>query len=89
MKKTDLEKNKALKLMGQLKQAGTPGRLVGTPASDDRRERRKQEQAQGLVPFAVKLPQSLADALRQRAAAQDENLNELVARLLEAGLQDK
>lgn len=89
MKKTDLEKNKALKLMGQLKQAGTPGRFTGTPAAEDRRERRKQEQAQGLVPFAVKLPQALADALRQRAAAQDENLNDLVARLLEAGLQDK
>jgi hypothetical protein len=87
MKKTDLEKNKALKLMGQLKQAGPPGRFAGAETPADRRERRKEEQAQGLVPFAVKLPLPLVETLRARAAEQNENLNDVVAKLLESALQ--
>lgn len=87
MKKTDLEKNKALKLMGDLKHAGTPARFGAASApAVDRREQRKLDQAQGLVPFAVKLKQSLVDALRARAEEQGRPINELVDELLQAGL---
>ncbi|ALM84889.1 hypothetical protein [Bordetella sp. N] len=87
MKKTDLEKNKGLKLMGQLKNAGTPQRF-GTAAAEvpDRRDRRRLDQAQGLVSFPVKLPQALADRLRALAVTRETGVNEVTAELLEAAL---
>ncbi len=87
MKKTDLEKNKGLKLMGQLKSAGTPQRF-GTAAAQtqDRRDRRRQDQAQGLVSFPVKLPQELAERVRALAVARNTGVNEVMAELLESGL---
>lgn len=87
MKKTDLEKNKALKIMGQMRQAQPPGRF-GAQASalPDRREQRKIDQAQGLVPFAVKLDSELVGQLRTRAEKEGLALNELVDRALRAGL---
>jgi catechol-2,3-dioxygenase len=92
MKKTDLEKNKALKLTGQLKQAGTPARF-GAGAQllteQDRREQRKRDQALGLVPFAVKLPQTLANTLRETALERGVGLNELVDSLLTEALRSK
>ncbi|OZI31528.1 hypothetical protein CAL29_26915 [Bordetella genomosp. 10] len=87
MKKTDLEKNKGLKLMGQLKSAGTPQRFGAAAAqTQDRRDRRRQDQAQGLVPFPVKLPQALAEQVRALAMARGTGLNEVTAELLEAAL---
>lgn len=47
MNKYDLEKNKALKLAGQLRQAGTPGRF-GAGQAPDRREQRKLDQERGV-----------------------------------------
>jgi hypothetical protein len=89
MKKTDLEKSKALKITGQMKQAGTPSRF-GAGAQllteQDRREQRKRDQALGLVPFAVKLPQTLANTLRETAAERGVGLNELVDTLLNQAL---
>jgi predicted HicB family RNase H-like nuclease len=38
------------------------------------------------VPFAVKLPAELSEALRQQAQAQGVRLDDLVAELLRAGL---
>lgn len=88
MKKTDLEKMKALKLTGQLKQAGAPARFgQAAAAAPDRRAQRKIDQAQGLVSFPVKLPQPLADRVRALAVAREANVNDVVAGLLEAGLQ--
>ena len=54
MKKTDLEKNKGLKINSSANRFGTPGRFgkdAGVPL--ERREQRKLDQALGLVPFAV------------------------------------
>jgi hypothetical protein len=87
MKKTDLEKNKALKLQGQLRNEGTPQRFgaAGLPAQD-RRDRRRLDQAQGLVSFPVKLPQALADQLRALAVKRETGVNEVTAELLEAAL---
>jgi hypothetical protein len=87
MKKTDLEKNKALKLMQSTKQAGPERFGKGSaPAELDRRERRKLDQAQGLVPFACKLNADLVAQLKSRAENHPGGLNGLLTELLEAGL---
>ncbi|OZI63573.1 hypothetical protein [Bordetella genomosp. 11] len=88
MKKTDLEKNKALKLMGKLNAAVPPGRYAGTESVPDRREQRRLDQAAGLVPFPVKLRQPLADALRARAQAEGISTNDLINALLAEALKD-
>ena len=89
MKKTDLEKNKALKLMGQLKSAVPPGRYGSAAAAvPDRREQRRLDQAAGLVSFPIKLRQPLIDALHAKALADDVSVNELVNTLLTKALQD-
>jgi hypothetical protein len=87
MKKTDLEKNKALKLMQATNKAG-PDRFgkSSAPATLDRREQRKLDQAQGLVPFACKLNADLVAKLKTRAESHPGGLNGLLTDLLEAGL---
>lgn len=88
MKKTDLEKVKALKLVGKMKQqAGAAGRPVGTQPAVDRREQRKLDQSLGLVSFPLKLKQPLIDALRARATERDISVNDVVAELLEQALK--
>lgn len=87
MKKTDLEKNKALKLMGKLNAAIAPGRYAGAAPAPDRREQRRLDQAAGLVPFPVKLRQPVIDALRARAEAEGVSINELTNALLAEALQ--
>ena len=80
MKKTDLEKNKGLKIMGQMRQAGSPSRFgAAAQAVPDRREQRKLDQAAGLVPFAVKLPEALVARLRERAEAEPVSYTHLRA----------
>jgi hypothetical protein len=87
MKRTDLEKNKGLKIRSQMMAAPIPGRFAAESAAlPDRRERRKMDQAAGLVPFAVKLPAELANQLREQAQTEGVGLNELTARLIQAGL---
>ena len=88
MKKTDLEKLKGLKIDGQMKRAGTPGRFgaEAAAAATSRREQRERERAQGLVPFAVKLDGELVKRLRTLAQERQCGLNEVVAELLEKGL---
>jgi hypothetical protein len=87
MKKTDLAKNKGLKIVGQMRQAGSPERFAaGAGALIDRREQRRLDQLAGLVPFAAKLPQALVKQLHDRVAAEGVSLNELTARLLQASL---
>lgn len=88
MKKTDLEKNKALKLMQATNKSG-PDRFGKGSAQQpvlDRREQRKLDQAQGLVPFACKLNADLVDKLKARAEGHPGGVNGLLAELLEAGL---
>lgn len=85
MKKTDLEKNKGLKINAQLKHAGTPDRF-GAGAVPDRKEQRKLDQAAGLVPFAVKLNGELVKKLHEQVQARGIGMNELVAELLQKSL---
>jgi hypothetical protein len=87
MKKTDLEKNKALKLTHAMKQSHSERFGKGaTDAQLDRREQRKLDQAKGLVPFACKLDGELVQQLKERAATHPDGINGVVEALLRAGL---
>ena len=90
MKSTDLEKNKGLKVNAGMKHAGIPERFgKGAGAVPDRREQRKLDQAQGLVPFAVKLNGDLVQQIQALAQERQLGLNEVVAELLQKGLKAK
>lgn len=86
MNKFDLQKNQALKLAGQLKQAATPDRFGAASQASDRREQRKLDQAAGLVPFPLKLSQAHADKLRALAAERGVSTNDIVAEVLQNAL---
>jgi hypothetical protein len=85
MKKTDLAKYDAKKLMNQ---AGPRGPSFGAAAAApvDRREQRERERALGLVPFAVKLNGDLVKQLQDLAKERGVDMNELVAEVLQKGL---
>jgi hypothetical protein len=87
MKKTDLDKNKALRLLGDLRATATPARFGrAAAAAPERRAQRKLDQAAGLVSFPVKLRQPVIDSLRARAAATNEPINTLLDKLLTEAL---
>lgn len=87
MKSTDLEKNKGLKVTARLTHAGTPARFgKEAGAVPDRREQRKLDQAQGLVPFAVKLNSDLVQQLQALAQERQLGLSEVVTTLLKKSL---
>jgi hypothetical protein len=87
MKKSDLDRNEGLKITGQMKQAGTPDRF-GSAANMgvSRRDQRKLDQAQGLIPFAVKLDGELVKQIHALAQANGTDINETVAALISKGL---
>ena len=85
MKKTDLAKSDAKKLMGKMNVPGA-GAFGKEAVVVDRREQRKRDQALGLVPFAVKLNSDLVLQLQALAKERDADLNELVAELITKGL---
>ncbi len=90
MKRTDLEKNKGLKIAAGVNRFGTPGRFGKDAAVHvDRREQRKLDQARGLVPFAVKLNGDLVNQVRALAQERHVDLGELVAELLKKGMADQ
>ena len=85
MKKAQLEKIKAAKIEGGMRRER--GSLpAGTPPAVDRKERRKLDQAAGLVPFAVKLHGDLVKRIHARAQERKASVNEVVAELLEKAL---
>ena len=87
MKKTDLVKNLAARLDGQMKGAAVPGRFAqGSAAPLDKREQRRRDSAAGLVPFACKLPADLVKRLNESAAGHEGGVNALVAAALEKSL---
>jgi hypothetical protein len=88
MKKSDLDKQLARKIGGQMKATGIPGRFgQDAGAVVDRREQRRLDSAAGLVPFACKLPADLAAKLRDKSSAHAGGLNGLVAELLQKALK--
>lgn len=89
MKKTDLAKSDAKKLMNKMAaQGATAFGNSGVPAVD-KREQRKRDQALGLVPFAVKLNGELVKQLHSLAAERGVDMNSLVAEVLAKGLDQK
>ena len=88
MKKTDLEKNKALKLTNSMKLATADRFGKGSAATPvlDRREQRKLDQAQGLVPFACKLNSELVEQLKERAAQHPDGMTGLLNEVITRGL---
>lgn len=87
MKRTDLEKNKFLKVNAKISRQPTGGRLADQSAPTlDRREQRKLDQAAGLVPFAVKLNGELVKAVQALAQVRQQSLDETVAGLLKQAL---
>jgi hypothetical protein len=88
VKRTELEKNRGLKINGGMNQFGTPGRFGKDAAVPmQRREQRKLEQSLGLVPFAVKLDGELVKRIHALAQARKTGLNEVVAEVLKKGLE--
>jgi hypothetical protein len=87
VKKTDLEKNKGMKLANSLKLA-TAGRggIPGAAARPDRREQRRLDQEQGLVPFACKLDGTLVKRLQALAADHPGGMPGLLNELLTGAL---
>ncbi|MFM0215895.1 MULTISPECIES: hypothetical protein [Paraburkholderia] len=88
MKKTDLEKNKALKLNNAMKQSTAErfGKASAAEPKLDRREQRKLDQAQGLVSFACKLNGDLVAELKERAATHPEGMTGLLNEVIKRGL---
>jgi len=87
MKKTDLEKNKGLKIAAGIKPFGATAVPGKTEAPLSRREQRKLEQASGLVPFAVKLDSGLVAQLQALARERGGDMNATVAEVLTRGLE--
>jgi len=85
-KKTELERLKAASITDRMSKARTPERYGKGSAAPNRREQRRLDQAQGLVPFAVKLPAALVNRVRAHAEERQAPLSETVAELLEKGL---
>ena len=87
MKKADLERIKGSSINDRMRLVPTPARFgKDSAAIPDRRERRKLDQAQGLVSFAVKLNGELVNQIHARAQESRTGLNEVVAELLKKGL---
>lgn len=84
MKKTELEKRKALKIANEMRRSGNPFSRVEAEA--DRRAQRERDRALGLVPFAVKLPHDLVRQMQAEAQSRGARLDDLVAEWLRKGL---
>lgn len=90
MKRTDLEKNKAKKISGNMKLAGIPDRFgKDAGALPDKREQRKRDQELGLIPFAIKLHGDLIKQLQTKAEAEQKTLAEVTTELLQKALAKK
>ena len=85
LKKTQLERLNAARLQDRLKKSAPPDRYAQGAHTLSRREQRERDRAQGLIPFAVKLPAELVKRIHERAG--DKPLNDVVAELLERGLE--
>ena len=87
MKISELEKLRGVKTGDRIGRAGTPGRFGKDGAAmPNRREQRKLDQAQGLIPFAVKIDSELVKQIQALAQQRNAGVNEVVTELLKKGL---
>lgn len=88
MKKTDLYKNSGLRIENEMKQAGVASRFGSASGTvPNRREQRKLDQEQGLVPFAVKINANVVQRVQALAQTRAVSVSELVDELLRKGLE--
>ncbi|CAG9163925.1 hypothetical protein [Cupriavidus pampae] len=88
MKKTDLEKNKGLKIAHDMKHAASVRGGAAQAEKIDRREQRRLDQQAGLVPFACKLDGTLAARLQELAKDHAGGINGLMNEVVTKGLAD-
>jgi hypothetical protein len=86
LKRTDLARLKAADISDRLRRSPIPERYGSGSATISRREQRKRDQADGLVPFAVKLKSELIKRIHDRAKEMRRPLDEVVTELLKKGL---
>lgn len=86
MKKTDLAKSDAKKIMNQMAAKGAAFGAAAKPFDRREQRERERERALGLVPFAVKLNGDLVAQLQALARERNVEMNDLVAELLQKGL---
>jgi hypothetical protein len=87
MKKTDMDKNMAKKVGGQLSSAGTPQRFgSGSYLAAAKREK-PASAAIKTVPISIRLSAELAANLRERAVGQQGGISAVVAMAVEQWLQ--
>jgi len=86
MKKTDMAKSSAKKLLGKMAAPGLSGFGNAAEVTIDRREQRRLDQALGLVPFAIKLNSALILKIEAGAKERGIDMNAYVAELLAKGL---
>jgi hypothetical protein len=90
VKKTDMEKLMAKKIVGAAGHSKVPDRFGKDSAVPlDKREQRERDRELGLVPFAVKLHEDLVKQLQDLAKKKGTGLNEVTAELLQKGLKAK
>jgi hypothetical protein len=85
MKKADLAKSDAKKIMNQMG-ARSASFGAGDAVPADRREQRERDRALGLVPFAVKLNGELVAQLQALAKERGVEMNQLVDEVVRKGL---
>jgi len=87
MKQAELEKLKGAKLIDRTGHSPRPERFGKDAAAIlGRREQRKLDQAQGLIPLAVKIDGEVVKQIHALAQQRRTGLNEVVAELLKKGL---
>ena len=86
MKVADQQKLKASRISVEPNPGNAVDRYGRPVAAPNRREQRKLDQAQGLVPFAVKLDGELVKEIHALAQERKAGLNEVVGELLRKGL---
>jgi len=88
VKKTDMSKSDAKKLIGKMTAPRSAVFGNADAVAIDRREQRKRDQALGLVPFAVKINSELVQQLQTLAKERGIDLNAVVAEVLAKGLKE-
>ena len=87
MKRTDLEKQLGHKINNRISNAAGKTIFNKGNGAVDRKEQREKDRAAGLIPFAVKLNEGLVAKLNALAEERKTGINELVAELLEKGME--
>ncbi len=90
MKRTDLEKTLGTKIKAKIHANSETGPFSKDAAKPvDKREQRKLDQAQGLVPFAVKINIDLVEKIQDIAKEEKKTVSDVVMELLHKALENK